>query len=58
MVQLIIGDIPLLTRLRDHLFDRRLAHIQRNLGVLVVGLAIVSVFCGHNYILTGASDSD
>ena len=51
MVQLVVSDIAPLARVGDHLLDRSLAHIQRNIGLFAFRFAVVSVFQGHGVSL-------
>ena len=47
LIELIVGDVALFTRLRDHLLDRGLAHIEHHVLVLIFGLGVVVVLGGH-----------
>ena len=58
LVQLVIGDVALLARLGDHLLDRRLAQIQRNLGILIIGFLIIVVLGGHEMLLSWGATGD
>ena len=50
LVELVVGDVATLTRVSDHPFDGRLAHVERDVGVSVVRLAIVRVFGSHSVL--------
>ncbi len=53
LVELIVGDVAALAGLGDHLLDGGLAHIQRDVISLYIGLTVVSIFSGHSLLHTG-----
>ena len=49
LVQLVVGDVAARLGGRDHLLDRRLAHVEHRAGAVlgVLGFLRLGVFCGH-----------
>ena len=57
-VELFIGDVAALARIGDHLLDRGLAHVERDVGFLLFGLRVVSVFECHGCSSGAGADAN